>query len=50
MVTPSPKAFFTNFRSYDAPLGEKLRLAFANNLKKIKTRSNCCGNLGQPGC
>jgi len=50
MATPSLRAFTANFRTYDAPVGEKLRLAWANTLKKAKTRSGCCGNHGQPGC
>jgi hypothetical protein len=39
-----------NFRDYDAPFTTKIRMAIANNLKKARTRQNCCGNLGQPGC
>jgi len=39
-----------NFRSYDAPFHEKVRMAIANNLIKLRTRSSCCGNHGQPGC
>ena len=39
-----------NFRAYDAPLTTKIRMAIANNLRKARTRQNCCGNLGQPGC
>jgi hypothetical protein len=43
-------AFIENFRTYDAPFAAKVRMAFANNLKKARTRQDCCGNLGQPGC
>ena len=32
------------------PLWRKVRMVLANNLIKIKSRRNCCGNLGQPGC
>ena len=39
-----------NFSAYDAPIGTKLRLAFENNLKKLRTGADCCGNHGQPGC
>ena len=39
-----------NFRDYDAPFLEKVRLAIANNLTKLRTGSSCCGNHGQPGC
>ncbi len=39
-----------NFRDFDAPLVTKLGLVLSNNLTKIRTRSSCCGNHGQPGC
>jgi hypothetical protein len=42
--------FFTNFNEYDAPFATKLRMAVANNFKKLRTGKDCCGNLGQPGC
>ena len=32
------------------PLGLKVRLAVLNTLRKIETRSDCCGNYGEPGC
>jgi len=38
------------FREYDAPLPTKLRLALSNTLIKVRTRSSCCGHLGEPGC
>lgn len=41
---------FSNFRDYDAPFATKVRMALRNNLKKARTRSDCCGNLGEPGC
>lgn len=50
MARPSIRDFFANFGSYDAPVAEKLKLAMANNLKKARTGSECCGNHGQPGC
>jgi hypothetical protein len=43
-------AFFANLNTYDAPLPTKVRLALANSWKKVRTRSGCCGNYGQPGC
>ncbi|MDE3078246.1 MAG: hypothetical protein KGJ86_22710 [Chloroflexota bacterium] len=48
--TPSLKASYNNFRTYDAPFMTKLGLLFRNNFRKLRTRSNCCGNHGQPGC
>lgn len=43
-------SFVTNWRSYDASFGSKVRLALRNNWIKLATRSRCCGNDGQPGC
>jgi hypothetical protein len=43
-------AFFSNFASYDASFAAKVRLALANTWRKIRTRSSCCGNYGEPGC
>jgi hypothetical protein len=31
-------------------LRRKLYLFFRNNWIKIRTRSTCCGNYGEPGC
>jgi hypothetical protein len=32
------------------PLRRKLYLFLRNNWLKIRTRSDCCGNYGEPGC
>jgi hypothetical protein len=32
------------------PLRRKIRLFLRNNWLKIRTRSDCCGNYGEPGC
>jgi len=32
------------------PLCRKLRLFLRNNWIKLRTRSDCCGNHGEPGC
>ena len=48
--SPSLKAVFNNFLTYDAPLTTKVGLFFRNNFHKLRSRSNCCGNHGQPGC
>jgi len=50
MGRPSIRVSIANFRDYDAPLATRLRLVVANNLTKLRTRSSCCGNHGQPGC
>ena len=50
MERSSGNAFFANFSSYDAPFPTKIRLALANNWRKVRTRSDCCGNYGEPGC
>ncbi|MDQ3947220.1 MAG: hypothetical protein M3357_19090 [Actinomycetota bacterium] len=50
MAGPSMRDFFRNFGEYDAPLDKKIRKAFSNSLTKIRTRSECCGHHGEPGC
>jgi hypothetical protein len=50
MSESSMRQSWENFRTYDAPFGTKVRMVLANNLKKARTRSSCCGNHGQPGC
>jgi hypothetical protein len=45
-----PREGIANWRSSDLPFLEKLRLATKNNLIKVRTRSRCCGNHGEPGC
>jgi hypothetical protein len=47
---PSFGASRANWTRYDAPFGTKLRLLLRNNWKKLRTRSSCCGNNGEPGC
>ena len=50
MARSSGNALFANFSTYDAPFSMKVRLALANSWRKVRTRSGCCGNYGQPGC
>jgi hypothetical protein len=50
MARSSGKAFFANFSTYDGPFPAKVRLALANSWRKVRTRSDCCGNYGEPGC
>jgi hypothetical protein len=50
MARSNWNAFFTNFATYDASFPTKVRLALANNWRKVRTRSDCCGNYGEPGC
>jgi hypothetical protein len=50
MVRPDPDAFRSNFHDSDLPLAEKLYLAAKNHAIKIRNRSSCCGNHGEPGC
>jgi len=47
---PSVSQSLRNFREYDAPFATKVRLAFANNFQQLRTRKDCCGNPGEPGC
>ncbi len=43
-------AFFTNWRESDLPFHRKLAVAVRNNWIKLRTRKDCCGHLGEPGC
>jgi hypothetical protein len=47
---PSLGAFFTNWRESDLPVHRKLALTFRNYWIRLRTRSDCCGHLGEPGC
>jgi hypothetical protein len=47
---PSFGALVTNWREYDAPFLTKLRLAARNTWITLRTRRDCCGNHGEPGC
>ena len=46
----TPREFISNWRSYEGPFLEKLRFALRNTWIKVRTRSDCCGNFGEPGC
>ena len=47
---PSARTALQLFRTYDAPLPAKLRMVVRNNFIKMRTRKNCCGHNGEPGC
>jgi len=47
---PHPRDLLRNFHDYDAPFPETVRLMAANNWRKLRTGSNCCGHHGEPGC
>ena len=49
-VQPSLRDARTNWRESDLPFFGKLRTALGNTWTKMRTRQNCCGNFGQPGC
>ena len=44
-----PRESVENLRQSMA-LSRKLRLFVRNNWIKVRTRSSCCGNHGEPGC
>ena len=45
----SPSAAWRNLRK-PMPIGEKMRLVARNTAIKIKTKQQCCGHPGEPGC
>lgn len=47
---PSLRDMIANLRSADMPWHRALAAAASNNWRKLRTRSDCCGNLGAPGC
>ncbi|MBI5947968.1 MAG: hypothetical protein HY875_07510 [Chloroflexi bacterium] len=47
---PSFAASRANWKGYDAPFATKLKMLLRNNWTKMRTRGNCCGNDGEPGC
>ena len=46
---PSLGSFITNWNQ-PLPLRTKVRLTVKNMWIRLSTRSNCCGNHGEPGC
>ena len=46
---PDPSAFVRNLKA-PMSLGRKVQLVVRNTSIKIKTRQNCCGHPGEPGC
>jgi hypothetical protein len=46
---PRIRDFFTNL-SGPLPLKEKIALLLRNNAIKIRSRQDCCGHPGEPGC
>ncbi len=49
-VKPSLRDSMTNWRQSGLPFFSKLSLSMRNHWTKLRTRRNCCGNYGQPGC
>jgi len=47
---PSLRAVFTNWRESELPVHRKLGAVLRNNWIKLRTRRDCCGNYGEPGC
>jgi hypothetical protein len=50
MARSSGNALFANLSTDDAPFPRRVRLVLANSWRKVRARSDCCGNYGQPGC
>lgn len=47
---PSFREYMDNWRATDASVAAKTGMAARNTLRRLTTRSTCCGNHGQPGC
>lgn len=48
-TVPSLRSALANLRS-PMPLGPKLKRVLTNTWRKVRSRSRCCGRLGEPGC
>jgi hypothetical protein len=49
-MRPSLRASWQNFWQSDMPFVARCQVAFKNNAIKMRTRQNCCGHPGEPGC
>jgi hypothetical protein len=47
---PSAGQYKSNWDTFEGSTREKLSRALRNNLIKLRKRSGCCGNHGEPGC
>ena len=46
---PNLESALTNLKA-PMPLSRRIQRLVANNWTKVRTRSNCCGHPGEPGC
>ncbi len=44
------RASIINWRESDLPFFQKLKVAARNEMIKVRTRQQCCGHPGEPGC
>lgn len=44
------RSFFSNWKTYEAPIATKLWLTLRNRVRTVVTLKGCCGHAGQPGC
>ncbi len=47
---PSLSDALTNWRESSLPFFSRMGKTMRNNWTKLRTRQNCCGNYGEPGC
>jgi len=50
MARASAGDYFNNWARTDLSLREKVQMSTKNTAIKLKNRSGCCGNHGEPGC
>jgi hypothetical protein len=41
--------YIDNFREWNGPLAEKVRLGVSNTARRLRGQA-CCGRPGEPGC
>lgn len=47
---PSIREAFRNWRHWNGPFSEKVRLTVRNEWIKVRTFKDCCGHIDEPGC
>jgi hypothetical protein len=47
---PNIRDAFRNWRHWDGPFGQKVRLTVRNEWIKLRTFKECCDHIDEPGC
>jgi hypothetical protein len=47
---PSVREAFRNWKHWDGPFSEKVRLTVKNEWRKVRRFKDCCDHIDEPGC